>query len=43
MEDPALLNEEPFEGGWIFELEMSNSDELDELMDSEEYEAKLEE
>ncbi len=42
-DDPALLNEEPFDNGWIFEIEMTDSDQLDELMDFEEYESKLEE
>ncbi|TYB32171.1 MAG: glycine cleavage system protein GcvH [Candidatus Mcinerneyibacterium aminivorans] len=42
-DDPALLNEEPFDNGWIFEIEMTDPDQLENLMDLEEYESKLEE
>lgn len=35
--NPALINENPFEGGWIVRIKMSNSAELDTLMSAEEY------
>ncbi len=40
-DDPALLNTDPFEEGWIFELECSDSSELAKLMDAAKYEEIL--
>jgi len=34
---PALVNSSPYENGWIIKVEMSDSGELDKLMDSEKY------
>ena len=34
---PELVNNEPFEGGWIAKLKVKNEAELDQLMTSEEY------
>ncbi|XP_061354750.1 glycine cleavage system H protein 2, mitochondrial-like isoform X2 [Gastrolobium bilobum] len=34
---PALVNSSPFEDGWIIKVEMSDSGELNKLMDSEKY------
>ncbi|MCR4289831.1 MAG: glycine cleavage system protein GcvH [Candidatus Scalindua sp.] len=36
-DSPALINNEPFEGGWIVKLKVNNETELDQLMTSEEY------
>jgi glycine cleavage system H protein len=36
-DDPALLNSDCYEEGWIFEIEMSDSSELDNLLDSKKY------
>ena len=41
-DDPALLNSDPF-GNWIVKIEISDKAELDELMNSEEYEKFTEE
>ncbi len=41
-ESPELVNEDPFEKGWIFKMIEFNADELDDLMDASEYEAMLE-
>ena len=41
-DDPALLNSDPF-GSWIVKIEISDKAELDELMNSEEYEKFTEE
>ena len=38
---PELVNESPYERGWIVRIEMSDSDELEELMDADEYESFL--
>jgi glycine cleavage system H protein len=45
IDDPALVNQDPFGEGWLVELELSNPSELDTLMDSDKYDelvAKLE-
>ncbi|WP_119561668.1 glycine cleavage system protein GcvH [Vibrio cholerae] len=40
---PELINEEPYDGGWIVKLKMSDPDELKDLKDAEEYLASIEE
>lgn len=42
-ESPEIMNEEPYGKGWVAVLEMDDEAELDELMDSSEYERYLEE
>ncbi|KAK2434318.1 NAD-dependent glutamate dehydrogenase [Trifolium repens] len=34
---PALVNSSPYENGWIIKVELSDSSELNKLMDSEQY------
>ncbi|MFW5871312.1 MAG: glycine cleavage system protein GcvH [Verrucomicrobiota bacterium] len=41
-ESPELVNEDPFEEGWIFKVQDFNKEELEDLMDASEYEAMLE-
>jgi glycine cleavage system H protein len=41
--DPALINADPYGDGWLFELELIDSEELEGLKDSEAYEESLEE
>ena len=36
-DNPALLNEDPYGDGWLCEIEMSNSAELDAMMDAAAY------
>ena len=36
-DNPALVNESPFEGGWFFKLEMTNRAQLDDLMTRADY------
>lgn len=36
-DSPEIINEDPYDRGWIAVLEMSNPSELDDLMDSEDY------
>lgn len=43
VESPEIINEEPYGKGWVAVLEMDDASELDELMDSTEYERYLEE
>ena len=37
IDDPALVNQNPYGEGWLVELEFSNPSELDALMDSDKY------
>jgi glycine cleavage system H protein len=41
--DPALINADPYGDGWLFELELSEAEEVDGLKDAETYTASLEE
>ncbi len=34
---PELVNESPYEDGWILKIKMSDEGELDNLMDAEDY------
>ena len=38
---PGLLNTSPFADGWIFKIEMSDSSELDDLLDAAAYEQHI--
>ncbi|EJL6955522.1 glycine cleavage system protein GcvH [Vibrio cholerae] len=40
---PELINEEPYDGGWVVKVKMSDPDELKDLKDAEEYLASIEE
>ena len=42
-ESPEVINEDPYEKGWIAVIELSNASEADDLMDSAEYEKFVEE
>jgi len=39
--NPELVNQDPYEGGWIVKIRMSNPAEADELMDAVAYQAYL--
>ena len=41
--DPAIINSDPYNDGWLFELELSDIEELEGLKDAEAYEESLEE
>lgn len=46
IEDPALVNQDPYGAGWLVRLELNKPSELDDLMDSDKYDefvAKLSE
>ena len=43
LDQPELINEEPYENGWIAVIDLSDDSELDNLMDSTEYASYLEE
>ena len=40
---PEMLNEDPYDEGWMVKLELSDSGELDELMDAEAYQQYVQE
>ncbi|EGQ8134722.1 glycine cleavage system protein GcvH [Vibrio parahaemolyticus] len=42
-DSPELINEEPYEGGWIVKVKLSDPSELDVLKDAEEYLSSIEE
>jgi glycine cleavage system H protein len=41
VDDPALVNREPFTGGWFFKLKLANAGELSSLLTSESYKAQI--
>jgi glycine cleavage system H protein len=41
--DPAIINSDPYNDGWLFELELTDTEELDGLKVPEAYEESLEE
>jgi len=41
-DSPELINEEPYDGGWIVKVKLSDAQELDNLTGAEEYENSLE-
>jgi glycine cleavage system H protein len=42
-EDPAVINTDPYDDGWLFRIELSDSAELDGLKDADTYAQMLEE
>jgi glycine cleavage system H protein len=40
--DPAIINSDPYNDGWLFELELTDSEELEGLKGAEAYEESLE-
>ncbi|WP_299013068.1 glycine cleavage system protein GcvH [uncultured Photobacterium sp.] len=42
-ESPELVNEEPYEGGWIAKIKLADVEELSTLIDGEKYLATLDE
>ena len=40
---PDMINDNPYEGGWLIKLKIADVSELDELMSASEYEEFLEE
>jgi glycine cleavage system H protein len=42
MDMPEAVNHDPYGGGWIMRIQLTNADELDELMDADDYGAMIE-
>jgi glycine cleavage system H protein len=38
---PSIVNEDPYHEGWLIEVELSDEEELEDLMGSEEYEESV--
>ncbi|MFB6134911.1 MAG: glycine cleavage system protein GcvH [Halanaeroarchaeum sp.] len=41
-DEPELLNEDPYGDGWLFEIELADAGELDDLLSGEEYASQIE-
>ena len=41
-DDPGLINNDPYDDGWLYEVALSDESELDDLLDAEAYEESLE-
>jgi glycine cleavage system H protein len=39
--DPALVNSEPYDGGWFFKIRLANPAELNALLGPEQYQAQI--
>lgn len=42
-ESPELINDEPYDGGWIFKVKISDATELEGLLDADAYQAQIDE
>lgn len=42
-EDPTIINHDPYGDGWILEIEIAHEEEIDELMNYEDYQKFLKE
>ena len=40
-DNPALVNTEPYAGGWFYKIKLSNPAELNALLTAEQYEAQI--
>lgn len=38
IDHPEIVNEKPYDSGWLYKVKLSDPSELDELMNAEEYE-----
>ncbi|MGM0420019.1 MAG: glycine cleavage system protein GcvH [Bacillota bacterium] len=43
LDQPELVNEDPYKAGWIVKVSLTDESELDNLMDSDQYSSFLEE
>lgn len=41
VDSPELVNDSPYEGGWMIRVSLSDAGELDKLMDAAQYQALL--
>jgi glycine cleavage system H protein len=41
-DEPELINDEPYDSGWLFKMAPTDTEEMSELMDASEYERMIE-
>lgn len=41
--EPGLVNNSPYDDGWLFQVKLSDEAEIEQLLDAEAYESQLEE
>lgn len=41
-ENPALVNEDPYGGGWLFKIKIEDSEQMNDLLDADAYNEQLE-
>jgi|ERR1041385_4147462 glycine cleavage system H protein len=41
VDNPALVNSEPYAGGWFFKLKLSNPSEMNSLLGPDQYKAQI--
>lgn len=42
-DEPELVNDQPYEDGWLWRMEAASSEDVEDLLDADAYEATLEE
>ncbi|EKF73116.1 glycine cleavage system H protein [Alcanivorax hongdengensis A-11-3] len=40
-DEPELVNNAPYEGGWLFKIQLSDESELDSLLTADQYQAQI--
>lgn len=43
IDDPSIVNKDPYGDGWLIKIKVSNTEEIEELLDAEKYQEKIEE
>jgi len=41
VDNPALVNSEPYAGGWFYKIKLSNPGELEQLLTPDQYGAQI--
>lgn len=41
VEDPSIVNHSPYEAGWLVQIKPSHSNELDDLLNADEYQNEI--
>ena len=42
-DEPEMINQEPFDSGWLFKIQADNANDIEGLLSAEEYEKSLDE
>jgi glycine cleavage system H protein len=43
LDEPEIINSSPYDNGWLFKIQPSDEEEVEDLMDAEAYQAEIEE